>query len=154
MNEEEITQYNQCSEDWRHYDRAIWQMPTVAITIASAILAVAYQYVKYLPARAFILLLGGLLLLSLTVALVKHRLFQEQRIEFLSDTEKDWVDSDTVNRTIKRKTTEVQKIPWYGQKLPCCKKQKGYYWLLSTMIIATSCLFGLSIYNFIIHIRC
>jgi len=137
MNEEEITQYNQCSEDWRHYDRAIWQMPTVSITIASAILAVAYQYVQDLLPRAVILLFGGLILLSLTVALVKHRLFQEQRTEFLLDTEKDWVDSNKVKRTIKRKTKEIP-------QLPCYKKQIGYYWLLSTMFIATFFLFALS----------
>ena len=141
MSEEEITQYNQCSEDWRHYDKAIWQMPTVAITIASAILAVAYQYVQELLPRAFILLLGGLLLLSITVALIKHRLFHEQRTEFLSDTENDWVDSKRVTRTIKRKTKEIWQLPWY-------RKLKAYKWLLSAMIIATLFLFGLSFYNF------
>ena len=144
MNEEEITQYNQCSEDWRHYDRAIWQMPTVAITIASAILAVAYQYVEELLPRAFILLLGGLLLLSITVALMKHRLFHDQRTEFLSDTERDWVDSDKVRRTIKRKTEEIQQLPWYRTY----RKLKAYKWLFSTMIVATLVLFGLSALSF------
>jgi hypothetical protein len=141
MSDEEITQYNQCSEDWRHYDRAIWQMPTVTITIASGILAVAYRYVNEFLPRAVILFLGGLLLLSITVALVKHRVFQEQRTGFLLDIEKDWVASGRVTRTIKRKTDEIQQLPWH-------KKRKGFYWLRNAMIIATAWLFGLSIYNF------
>ena len=140
MSEEEIAQYNQCSEDWRHYDNAIWQMPTVAITIASAILAVAYQYVQELLPRTVILFFGGLILLSITVELIKHRLFHDQRTEFLSETEKDWVASNRVKRIIKRKTTEIQQLPWY-------RKVRGYKWLLITMIISTLFLFGLSSYN-------
>ncbi len=138
--EKEIAQYNQCSEDWRHYNNTIWQMPTAAIAIASAILAVAYQYVGELLPRTVILFFGGLILSGLTVALIKHRLFHDQRTVFLSDTEKDWVNSNKIKRIIKRRTTEIQNVSWY-------QKVEAYKWLLTVMIITTLSFFGLFFYN-------
>ena len=140
MNEEEIAQYNQCSEDWRHYNAIIWQIPSVAITIAAAILAVAYQYIQELLPRTVILFFGGFILSSLTVALIKHRLFHNQRTEFLYQTEMDWASSSKVKRIIKRKTSEIQNIPWY-------QRMRAYNWLLGAMIITTLCLLGLGFYN-------
>ena len=140
-NEEEIAQYNQCSEDWRHYNGAIWQIPSVAVAIASAILAVAYQYdVQDLLPRTVILFFGGLILLSLTVALIKHRLFLDQRTEFLSNTEKEWVNSNKVKRIVKRKTEEIQDVSWF-------QRRRAYNWLLVVMIITMLCLFGLAFCN-------
>jgi hypothetical protein len=137
---EEITQYNQCSEDWRHYNNTIWQIPSVAVVISSAILAVAYQYVEELLPRTIILFFGGLILLSLTIALIKHRLFHNQRTEFLSNTEDDWVDSNKIKRIIKRKTEEIPNGLWF-------QKMIAYHWLLGVMIITMLCFFGLFFHN-------
>lgn len=140
MSKEEIAQYNQCSEDWRHYNNTIWQMPTVAMTIASAIMAVAYQYIQELLPRTVILFFGGLILLGLTVSLVKHRLFHDQRTEFLFDTEKDWVASNKVKRIIKRRTAEIQNTLYF-------QRVRAYWWLLIIMTVATLSCFGLFFYN-------
>ena len=75
MADEEISQYEQCYEDWRHYDNNVWQLPSVTIAIASGLIAIAYEYVTNPFPRFIILFLGFWLTLSLTVALVKHRLF-------------------------------------------------------------------------------
>lgn len=146
MNEEEIAQYNQCSEDWRHYNNTIWQIPSIGIAIASAILAVAYQYVQELLPRTAILFFGSLILLSLTVALIKHRLFHDQRTEFLSQTEKEWINSNKIKRIIKRKTTEIENVSWY-------QRTRAYNWLLGAMVTTTLCLFGLGVYNLFLLIN-
>lgn len=90
--------------------------------------------------------LGGFILISLTVALMKHRLFQKERIEFLVQTEKDWINSGKAKRTIKRRTEEIQ-------NLSCFERTKAYYWLKGTMIIATFCLFGLGLYNLFLLLK-
>lgn len=146
MNEEEIAQYNQCSEDWRHYNNTIWQIPSIGIAIASAILAVAYQYVQELLPRTAILFFGSLILLSLTVALIKHRLFHNQRTKFLSQTEKEWVNSNKIKRIIKRKTGEIENCSWY-------QRTRAYNWLLRAMVTTILCLFGLGGYNLFLLIN-
>ncbi len=140
MSEEELAQYNQCSEDWRQYNSTIWQIPSVAIAIASAILAVAYQNIQELLPRTVILFFGGLMLLTLTIALIKHVLLFNQRTEFLSETEKDWVISNKIKTTIKRRTEEIPNLSWF-------QKRKAHKWLLGVMIITTLCLFCLTFYN-------
>jgi hypothetical protein len=116
MSEEEIAQYNQCSEDWRHYNNTIWQMPVTAITVASAIIAIAYQFINEALPRTVTLFFGSLVLLGLTIALIKHRLFQNQRTDFLDEIEMDWIASKKIRRLIGRKTKNIKNVLWY-QKL-------------------------------------
>jgi hypothetical protein len=146
MTEEELAQYNQCSDDLRYYDNTIWQIPSITMAIASAVFAISYQYIDKLFPRAVILLIGGVFSASLTVALVKHRLFQKQRIEFLSRTEKDWLDSNDVKRSIKRRTDEIQIDSWI-------EKQKAYEYLKFSMVIISIFLIVLGFYNLFLFLR-
>jgi len=143
MSEEEIVQYRQCSEEWKYYDSTIWQMPTTAITIASGIITISYQFTKQELPRTITLFFGCLTLFGLTVALIKHRLFQAQRIKFLIETEKDWLSSKKIKHTVGRLTKDIGNVSWY-------QKISAYYCLLFIMIVATLCLFSLFLYNLIL----
>ncbi|KPQ45154.1 MAG: hypothetical protein MPEBLZ_00237 [Candidatus Methanoperedens nitroreducens] len=115
------------------------------MAIASAVFAISYQYTDKLFPRAIILLIGGIFSFSLTVALVKHRLFQEQRIEFLSQTEERWLISNIIKSPIKRRTDEIQDVSWY-------EETKAYHWLRSSMVIISSFLIVFGIYYLVLSL--
>jgi len=79
------TQYNRLSEDWRHFSNLIWQLPTVAITICSAIVGVVYSVLKDSPwySKVALLIFGIVFLSMILIELLKLRLFQNMRTEHL-----------------------------------------------------------------------
>jgi len=83
-----LMQYNRLSEDVRNLDRISWQVPSVAVAITAGLLGVAYQYLQG-AIRVCVLLLGGFFVLSLTIALAKHRLMMDVRSRFLQQIERE-----------------------------------------------------------------
>lgn len=91
-----IEQYRRGSEDWRHYDKMLWEIPFSTTTVVGAIIAIIYgglltgqnwlitDYVK-------LALIGVLIVFVTTMFLLarKIRFFQEARTEFLSYLEKE-----------------------------------------------------------------
>jgi hypothetical protein len=141
----EISQYEQCHEDWRHFDNAIWQMPSIAIAVASGLLAISYEFVEDLLPRAVILFFGFLICSSLTVALIKHRLFLDERTKILKKIEKNWRINNSNVKKIKRKTREIS-------VKHCYQKISAYRCLLLVITITSLTLFGLAILNILLFI--
>lgn len=115
-------------------------MPSVAIGIASAILIGAYHHIQELLPRAILLIFGGLFLTAITLALVKHRVFQNQRTKILILIEKDWIKSNLVKRRISRMTVDIRNLSWF-------QRRGAYNSFLIIMIITTLCMFGLAAYT-------
>lgn len=109
MDSEIITQYNQCANDWRHFDTSIWQMPSFSVALSSVILLIIDKMQD--PAlKSLILFFGTMLSISMIIALNKHRLFQEQRTALLSKIEKSWIDNHKINNLTIRLTKDIKKI--------------------------------------------
>jgi len=89
-------QYNRLAEDWRHFNNLIWQLPTVAITICSAIIGVAYSTLKDSPwySKVGLLMIGVVFLLMILIELLKLRLFHNMRTAHLLYIEKKMKDAD------------------------------------------------------------
>lgn len=66
------TQYERLSQDWRQIHNVIWGIPSVAISVISAVIIVAYQLEGW--SRILTLGIGSIFLFSMTVEIVKKRL--------------------------------------------------------------------------------
>jgi hypothetical protein len=80
-------QYDRLTQDWRQIHNVIWGIPSVAISIISAVIIVAYQPQLEGWPRILTLGVGSIFLFSMTVEIVKKRLTMDaisarmQRIE-------------------------------------------------------------------------
>jgi len=83
-------QYRECVENYRMWDRHIWQLPSITILIVSAIIGGAFGILKdHLLASCFLLVLGTIFSFSMFVALEKHRFFQKCTINLMRDIENE-----------------------------------------------------------------
>jgi hypothetical protein len=67
------TQYDQLSEDWRHFNNILWGIPAVAVSIMAGIIVVAYQPELDGWPRFVSLTIGALFLFALTIEVIKKR---------------------------------------------------------------------------------
>jgi uncharacterized membrane protein YfcA len=83
-------QYQQCFEQYRMLNRHLWQIPSVTILIASAIVGVAFGYLRTALIPSSILLAFGMIL-SFTMYIVvgKSRFFQYYMIEKMRKIEEE-----------------------------------------------------------------
>jgi len=79
--EELLAQYEQAREDLRDYNRSVWQTPSVALAVESAVFTLAFgQTFGLTPAGRFgLLLTGTLTVIGLLVTFVKHSHYQALR---------------------------------------------------------------------------
>jgi len=124
-----IEQYRQAREDWRHYDKLIWATPTVVFAISGAILGLSYQFLKddlgLLIVRVFLLVVLAIWVLTLLVALSKHRFFQKGRTDFFQQLEDAQPLEITAMETWKQKT---KPRTW-------CERQTAYEWLFASVLL-------------------
>jgi hypothetical protein len=144
---EETFQYRQCAEDWRHYNSTIWQLPSITVTIASFLFGIAYKFLHLPSHRAIILFFGAALSTSLTISLIKHRLFMNESTSILKRMEENWKSKNPNINLIKRQTSEIIKdkerkyeIGWYDNLV-------AYNWLLGSMVLISALLGVLCIVN-------
>jgi len=131
-----IEQYTRCSEDIRHYDRGLWQISSINLTVAGIIIGISFEYLSGYY-RAIVLSLAFLLSLALTVILSKYVLFQLGRARFMHQIEKDFeveilpTSTTDILDFLKKRNIEVD-IParWF-------KHKKANRWLIDTMLITT-----------------
>jgi hypothetical protein len=88
-----IQQYNRCAEDWRYYDKLLWEIPFTTATVLGAILAIIYGKGVIgggIPAEVKIPILGCLLIFLFTMLFLarKVRFLQESRTRFAECIEK------------------------------------------------------------------
>lgn len=133
------TQYAQLCEDFRFYDRVIWQIPSFLVLICSAVIGVAYGAVQDCLPRALILLIGFILALTMGFASAKHRFFQGKVLEALNELEK------TANSLVKvaRETTA-------GKPKHILEKNRAGLWLIGGTFSMSAILLGLSVWNFVL----
>lgn len=86
-----INQYNRASEDSRHFDQLIWQIPSVGITVTSVVFAASFGFVKTNQLiMGIVLLLGSTFQFALMVALTKYRLMQDVRAHWMETIENNF----------------------------------------------------------------
>ena len=84
-----IEQYRRCAEDWRHFDKLLWQIPFTTATVVGTLLAIIYGSIGEvrinLPKEAKILLLNCLMVFVFVMFFLarKIRFFQECRTAFM-----------------------------------------------------------------------
>lgn len=103
-----LEQYQRCTEDWRHYDKLLWQIPFSTATVVSAVIAVAYGYfgekILSAPTEVRISLFASLIILVFTMASLsrKIRFFQESRTRFAENIEENIVRIEKVPMETKK----------------------------------------------------
>ena len=135
-------QYAQLSEDFRLYDRVIWQIPSVLVLICSAVIGVSYSAITDHWARGALLMIGFSLALALGLALVKHRFFQATRIDVLKTLEEDLTTG----------LIKVQRTTHQGPKKPknCLERQHAGRWMIGVTFFMGLVQLVLSIANFVL----
>ncbi len=135
------TQYAQLCEDFRFYDRVIWQIPSFLVLICSAVVGVAYGAVAETEywARAFILLIGFILALTMGLASAKHRFFQGKVRQALNEIERG---SDFLVE-VARETTE-------GKPNNFLERRRAGRWLIGGTFFMSAILLGLSVWNIVL----
>lgn len=106
-----LEQYRQCAEDWRHYDKLLWEIPFTTATAVSAIVALIYTKIgetalSQLDPFAKICLISSLIIFVWTMALLarKIRFFQESRTSDMNEIVKSFDKSSSV----KMETSKAQ----------------------------------------------
>jgi hypothetical protein len=85
--------YNRYAEDWRFHHRLIWEIPGITSAIFGGIVVASFSLLGFLP-RIFLLGVGMILMLVLTLAVRKHRVGADLRTNFLEEIgndKKDWI---------------------------------------------------------------
>jgi len=74
-----LLQYEQVRQDWRLYHKSVWQTPSLAFGVESALLTIVLHpgFDLNPVARIGILFTGSLLVLGLTITFIKHSYFQK-----------------------------------------------------------------------------
>lgn len=135
-----IIQYQQCVENYRMWDRHVWQVPSVTILIGSAIVGVAFGPLRgSLIPSSLVLIFGMILSLAMFIAVKKYRFFQYHTIEMMRIIEKD---------------LSLQPLPLITGKdgmepKKWVDRQKAGEWLAYTQITVFIFLFVLIIFNII-----
>lgn len=81
--------YHEIGENRRLYDRLIWEIPTLTITIASGIVALAFGYVQNSVVRAVVILLAIFWVFAMLVVSTKHQYFARIQAKRLAMIEYD-----------------------------------------------------------------
>lgn len=107
-------QYNRLAEDWRHFNNLMWQLPTVAITICSAIIGVVYTVLKDSDwySKVALLIIGALFLSMILIELLKLRLFHNMRTAHLLYIDKKMKKEDGNIQPIQT-TTKPKEIYYF-----------------------------------------
>ena len=100
----QMEQYRQAAEDRRQFDSAIWQYTlTPVLTVVVAAAAVVLRDISDGFRSAFLLVVS-LSLLTLLLALHKHRFGTDTRTEALEAIEHEWVNKGLISKMVQRKT--------------------------------------------------
>src|ERR1700733_1384351 len=83
-------QLTRVADDYRQLDQLIWQIPTLAITVTSVVIAVSFGYVHIALVSGGLLLVGGFFDSTLAIALAKARLMEDARLHYLKLMEEEY----------------------------------------------------------------
>ncbi len=112
-------QYKEVAEWRRQADRFVWQIPTVVVTVAGALLVSNFAFVKSWLAREFILGVAAVFTGVLTYALMAHRHWGDVSRKTLAALEQEQATKSVHwgGKAEKDKTywySEEEAPKWYG----------------------------------------
>ena len=135
-----LEQYRQCYETWRQHTRFIWQIPSLAITICSALIVVAFYYfpphlgrLYNAVVRLILFAIGTTFTLALCVAVLKHRYFSAVEEVTLTEIEKILLHLDSsCSKLIQRKTwkTDAKSINHRARSKELQDQEESYFRVL------------------------
>lgn len=86
MKEEWVCEYEQCSEDRRHFTTESWQIPSTILGINGVLLGVAYSFLSP-PIRGGLILFGAFFSIIFTWQIIKLASRSNERLKILKDME-------------------------------------------------------------------
>jgi hypothetical protein len=87
MKEEWVYEYEQCSEDRRHFSSESWQIPSTILGINGVLLGFAYKFLSP-PIRGILILFGAFFSFIFTWQIIKLAFRSKQRLILLIEIEK------------------------------------------------------------------
>ena len=136
-------QLTRVADDYRQLDQLIWQIPTLAITVTSVVIAVSFGYVHIALVSGGLLLVGGFFDSTLAIALAKARLMEDARLHYLKLMEEEY--------QIKHLPVETKEVENFLPKdhkhrgLGILRKQNAFVYLSASVIFLAAALFALGI---------
>jgi len=122
--------YEEVGEESRLYDRLIWEIPSVAMAIVGAFIAVAYGYIFNLWVRLVLLILAALWLFMVLVVSTRHMFFVDRQKMRLIDIEENSFEISSLQRFSKRKGKELGvRIDHWQDPLGVLRGQSAHLWL-------------------------
>ena|SRR5687767_4461016 len=82
-----LTQYEAIADHHMHFMSLIWQLPAVTSGIGGVLIAIGFGTNIPIFARALVMLIGASMMIVMTVALERYRMFQLRRRKDLRDIE-------------------------------------------------------------------
>jgi hypothetical protein len=132
--------YERASNDWRHYDSHVWQIPSVALTVNAFFISQAFNkdLIKlggyYSIIRAIIIFIACLFTLVLAIALSKHRLNQQGKAKNLEIFEEMLGVHTRIFKFEKtEELKEVEENPTFPEILMA--RLKAHNWLIGVMVL-------------------
>lgn len=113
-----LGQYRECAFDYRHFSSLIWQVPAVTAVIGGTLLAVTFNSAVDKMIRPFVIFVGLLLVIVMTIALEHYRLYELRRRISLNRFEQTLktYGAVTIPRSSKLISEEIKQlhidIPW------------------------------------------
>ena len=150
-----VAQYTQAAYDRRYYDQAAWQIPSIALTVISVVIVVAFNFVHIAFISGVFLLFGALFNFALLIVFAKHRLTIDARTKFLSDIEKKYELNFFPWATHTRKDNEGKTVPGmndylgedYGHVVPWFfRNRRAFNWIFYSLLILSVMLILLGVY--------
>jgi hypothetical protein len=111
------TQYDKLSEDWRQLNSMLWQIPSAAVSIFSAIVIVAYQQSLEGWPRFIMLAVSFLFLFALTLEVVKKALYMNVISNRLKNLQKELLKLKTDTEFVNTKGIAFDPSPEEVRKL-------------------------------------
>ncbi len=145
-----IAHYHEVGEESRLYDRLIWEVPSIAILIISALLIAAYAYAPNLLLRTILTALATLWAFGTIVFAVKHQFFvvlQKTRLMTLEEKGFGMLNLQRFSSDKKTKNLKLQKSHW--ERPEGLQQLSAHTWLNRILQIMFLSLLGLTIWNLV-----
>ena len=73
-------QYHECIESFHHFERTVWQLPSVTILVISAVVAAAYTAAPEGLPRVLLLFIGAVITGALWLAIARFTYFMREDV--------------------------------------------------------------------------
>jgi hypothetical protein len=164
-----LAQYNQVYNDRRYYDQAMWQIPSIVITVSSVIFAISFNFVHSALISATMLLFGAVFDLTLAIVLTKHRLTIDAKTAFIIMLEEEhciaklpFKSEDVIKyvndfyqhhmQGVKPGEASQSDINREHRTLSWFRKRNAFQWTFYSILFLVAVMLALSIFMFIISL--